>query len=394
MKGTYNPCDAGKGMSNLLIQHAYGPKSNKVVTPEAELKEAKEAAAKESKATSTMVTSAFTLCSEAQEEADRCNVAAQAVIGAKEGVVKALTALVGTNITNSMLHTSDGNFKSVDMYTVHKVMQAANENADRPPMTDLLEQLIKVLHYTFDFCKKISANMELVQNLANRMSPYGIEVGTPLIVLMLLANIKIATKHEYGWEFQSAMQSIRTKYAYNYKYDKASLKVILMTGLAKADSVRTLKDAPAPGTATAHSVADTIKQLKTMTGNILCDCYDKYNKDNTVSDYDTAYGATTDDSSTDTKSHKTQRSHKGCKAKEADDLTETKEKKKKKNNCPHCKKFNQRCPYPNILKDKCFWNKKYKGWCPRTVCNELEVEFKPRSKFTAKLGGYPEDDSK
>jgi hypothetical protein len=28
------------------------------------------------------------------------------------------------------------------------------------------------------------------------------------------------------------------------------------------------------------------------------------------------------------------------------------------------------------------------------VCNELEVEFKPRSKFTAKLGGYPEDDSK
>ena len=28
MKGTYNPCDAGKGMSSLLIQNAYGPKSN------------------------------------------------------------------------------------------------------------------------------------------------------------------------------------------------------------------------------------------------------------------------------------------------------------------------------------------------------------------------------
>ncbi len=36
----------------------------------------------------------------------------------------------------------------------------------------------------------------------------------------------------------------------------------------------TLKDAPAPGTATANSVVDTIKQLKTMTGNILCDRYD------------------------------------------------------------------------------------------------------------------------
>ena len=189
------------------------------------------------------------------------------------------------------------------------------------------------------------------------------------------------------------MQSIRTKYAYNYKHDKALLKVI-MRELAKADSMRTLKDAPEPITATVNSVVDIIKQLKTMTGNILRDCYDKYNKDNTLSDYDTAYGATTDNSSTDTKSHKTQRSHKGHKAKEADDSTKTKEKKKKKNNCPHCKKFNRCRPHPNVPKDKCFWNKKYKGWRPRMVCDKLEVKFKPRSKFTAKLGGYPEDDSK
>jgi hypothetical protein len=119
------------------------------------------------------------------------------------------------------------------------------------------------------------------------------------------------------------MQSIHTKYDYNYKHDKASLKVI-MTKLAKVDSVRTLKNAPALGTATANSVVDTIKQLKTMTGNILCDSYDKYNEDNTVSDYNTAYDATTDNLSTNTKSHKIQRSHKGHKAKEADDSTETK----------------------------------------------------------------------
>ena len=54
MKGTYNPCDAGKGMSGLLIQNAYGPKSNEAVTPEAVLKEAREAADKETKATGTM----------------------------------------------------------------------------------------------------------------------------------------------------------------------------------------------------------------------------------------------------------------------------------------------------------------------------------------------------
>ncbi len=165
------------------------------------LKEEEEAAAKESKATGTTVTPAFTLCSEAQEEADRRNVTAQAMIGAKESIVEALMALMGTNITNSVLRTSDGNFKSVDKYTVHKVMQAAYEKAACLPMTDVLEQLIEVPHYTFNFRKKISANMELVQNLANRMSAYVIEVGTPLIVLMLLANIETATKHKYGWEF-------------------------------------------------------------------------------------------------------------------------------------------------------------------------------------------------
>ena len=111
-------------------------------------------------------------------------------------------ALVGTNITDGVLRTSNGDFKSVDEYTVQKVMQAAFENADRPPMTCVLEQLmIEVLHYTFDFRKKISANMEIIQNLANRMSAYGIEVGTPSIALMLLTNIETATKHKYGREF-------------------------------------------------------------------------------------------------------------------------------------------------------------------------------------------------
>ena len=201
MKGTYNSCDAGKGMSGLLIQNAYGPKSNDAVTPEAVLKEAKETAAKETAATGATVAPAFTVQAEAQEEADRCNVAAQAMIGAKEGVVKAITTLVGTDITDGVLQTSNGDFKSVDDYTLHKVTQAAFENADRPPVADVLEQLIEFLHYTFDFHKKISANMEIVQNMVNKISAYRINVDTPAIALMLLANIETATKHEYGREF-------------------------------------------------------------------------------------------------------------------------------------------------------------------------------------------------
>ena len=58
-------------------------KSNDAVTPEAVLKIARDAAEKETKATGTTATSAFIHRSEAQKEADRRNLAAQAMIGAK-----------------------------------------------------------------------------------------------------------------------------------------------------------------------------------------------------------------------------------------------------------------------------------------------------------------------
>ncbi len=34
------------------------------------------------------------------------------------------------------------------------------------------------------------------------------------------------------------------------------------------------------------------------------------------------------------------------------------------------------------------WNKKYKGYRFKSICNELEVAFKPCHKFLMKLGGY------
>ncbi len=34
------------------------------------------------------------------------------------------------------------------------------------------------------------------------------------------------------------------------------------------------------------------------------------------------------------------------------------------------------------------WNKKYKGYRFKTICDGLEVTFKPRDMFTEELGGY------
>ncbi len=67
-------------------------------------------------------------------------------------------------------------------------------------------------------------------------------------------------------------------------------------------------------------------------------------------------------------------------------------KQHEKNTCPHCKKFYRTKPHC-ISKDKCMWNKKYKGYQFKSICNKLEVAIKPYHKFTADLGGYAKRDS-
>jgi hypothetical protein len=78
----------------------------------------------------------------------------------------------------------------VDSFRLFDVMQAAIDTADRPSTNDVLEQLLEVINHTFDFCKKISVNMELLQSNAARMARYGIIIGVPQLVLMLFADIK------------------------------------------------------------------------------------------------------------------------------------------------------------------------------------------------------------
>jgi hypothetical protein len=89
------------------------------------------------------------------------NVINQSVIGAKEGVTEGVTTKVGSDITVTILRTPDGSdHKSVDNYTLYEVMKAAVEGADRLSATDVLEQVIEVIHHPFDFRKKVSVNME------------------------------------------------------------------------------------------------------------------------------------------------------------------------------------------------------------------------------------------
>jgi hypothetical protein len=156
----------------------------------------------------------FTTQTEAQEEADRLNVINQSVIGAKDSVVEAVLKLVSSDITDAILRTDDGSdHKSIDDFKLYDAMKVAINGADQPSTNEMLEQLIEVINHPFDFCKKVSVNMELMQSNAAQMTTYGIVIGIPQLTLTLLANIETATKSDYGREFRSAMHAIRKKYA-------------------------------------------------------------------------------------------------------------------------------------------------------------------------------------
>ncbi len=86
-------------------------------------------------------------------------------------------------------------------YALFAVMAAAIDGADRPSTTDVLEQLLEVINHTFDFRKKVSVNMELMQSNAARMATYGITISILQLTLTLIFNIENATKAEYGCKF-------------------------------------------------------------------------------------------------------------------------------------------------------------------------------------------------
>ncbi len=81
------------------------------------------------------------------------------------------------------------------------VIAAAIDGTDRPSTTNVLEHLLEVINHTFNFQKKVSINMELMQSNTARTATYGIAISIPQLTLTLIANIENATKAKYGCKF-------------------------------------------------------------------------------------------------------------------------------------------------------------------------------------------------
>ena len=178
MRGMYNPLEPGKGMEGLLSATPTllnSIKSNDFFTPERILKEKRDEAQAISQQTGTTTLPTITSRSDAQDEADPRNSYYQAVIGVKEGVQEAIVAKVGKDVTDPVLRDINGqDYKSIDEYTLDQLKQAVIAGADRPNTPDVLKQLLAVINFVFDFRKKVSHNVEILNVMAAKLQSYGI----------------------------------------------------------------------------------------------------------------------------------------------------------------------------------------------------------------------------
>jgi hypothetical protein len=83
----------------------------------------------------------------------------------KVSVVETITKFVGSDVTNAILRTANGSdHNSINDFMLFKVIKSAINGADQPSTNNVVEQLLKVINHNFDFCKKVSVNMELMQS--------------------------------------------------------------------------------------------------------------------------------------------------------------------------------------------------------------------------------------
>jgi hypothetical protein len=327
-----------------------------------------------------------------------------AAIGVKEGVAAGITKIVGKDITNPILRTSDGiSFKSVDQYQLHQLITAITEGAERPEATTIRQQFVNIAGTIFDWRDTVAINVEKFATNAAKTQAYGIRVHDDLKAVVILANVEWAARQSWGTEIGVAHRTIKAKYRYDHTHDKASIKEILKV-LSGADEARDRRKAPAPGEK-AEMVSQGLEHLRqliqrqpslssdgsdTESAYATTDSEDGgqsrgRSKGRRKSDKKTTRKSTPSPSTSRSPSPPAKgRSRSKHRAKSSDGMKDE-ERERNPTGCKYCAKhggngYAHTAP-KNIPHDKCNFNPKYKGWRPNWVCDKLEIKYKEWDKF-------------
>ncbi len=147
--------------------------TNKVITWKAVIQqsadEAAEATTKATKrnATPTTILPMIMEQEDARKEAKCQNITNQSIVGTKEGVIKSLIRIVGGGVLDAITMSPDGSdYRSIDDYTLHELMQVAIDHASRPEVDDVRDMLMTWYDTEFDFRKSIHLNMQALKEAA------------------------------------------------------------------------------------------------------------------------------------------------------------------------------------------------------------------------------------
>ena len=121
----------GSETPNMLTNY----KSN-VSIKKSDVKRQSIAEAQATSSTINIFTPKITTNADVQYKADRQNTAWLAAIGVKEAISAAITSIVGAQITNLILRTTDGSdFRTVDKYELHQLLSTVKGGAEQPSAT-------------------------------------------------------------------------------------------------------------------------------------------------------------------------------------------------------------------------------------------------------------------
>ena len=208
-------------------------------------------------------------------------------------------------------------------------------------------------------------------------------VHVSLLVVNLEAIMENAHSHEWGGEFRVSGQAIRKKYPdYTSKHDQMAYDDMVKE-YAAANCVRVLREAPAPSDDQANQVGAFGGKLTALQR-----AFDDYEESAFSVDKDSGRSKKRKKKKKKKKEKKNDNeSRSGCSKHHSNSqgcskLTDDRKVKKIK----HCKEDR---PYAGKRdENKCFHNKKYKGWRPSKICKELGVKFKRRHEYSSEMGGF------
>ena len=376
---THNPIDPANGMSGLLsttanpvrdIQSSVHVTDTEVLQDPTNQIDEQEAA---------------------QKRADELNLQNFHVLGAKQGSGEGLETIFGKNNVRDM-YNPNGTKKGIDEYHLHQLWQNIVRNATPLSYDDKTKLIQSYAGQRYNFKHSFQQNYDLQEELRVDIEANDVILSKSIIVANLMSNMERASTETWGASYLTHFRTLRaTIEADGYIQEQETIDMILRAA-READNLRNFELAPDEGEM-ANNIEDLIalaarepasRPARPARGN-----QSQRNQAQGQSQGNQAQGQSQGNQAQGGRQRRGRSRSRFNRRPEVADYRD--------HPCKHCKKHKRTLLHPNINEDKCFYNKKYKGWRPSAVINDLNayyginLEFKGRNEFPISQGGYVPD---